>query len=86
MWIRWALLIALIYILYRLLRPAKPRVKPRQGPSHIPKEDVMVRDPWCKAFIPQSQALEARFGHEVIHFCSEECRDRYLERQKGAHA
>jgi hypothetical protein len=83
MWIRWALLIALIYILYRLFRPARTRSVPKGGPSDVPREEVMVQDPSCRAFIPRSQALEFRSGEEVIYFCSAECRDRYLKGEGG---
>jgi hypothetical protein len=84
MWIRWVLVIALLYLLYRLFRAS--RSKSRQGGEgmrEIPKEDVLVQDPWCKTFIPRSQALEARSGNEVVHFCTPECRDRYLESERG---
>ena len=76
--IRLVILIALVYMLYRILKPKRRVEKPRQGPTHIPEEDVMVRDPCCKAYIPKSQALEERVAEEMLYFCSTECRDSYL--------
>jgi len=45
----------------------------------------LVRDPVCGTHVAEELAISARTGNEVIHFCSAECRDRYLrENQKLA--
>jgi YHS domain-containing protein len=38
----------------------------------------LVRDPICGAHVAEVLAIPLREGGELIHFCSTECRDKYL--------
>jgi YHS domain-containing protein len=38
----------------------------------------LVRDPQCGTYVAENTAIAARHGGEVLHFCSERCRDEYL--------
>jgi YHS domain-containing protein len=38
----------------------------------------LVRDPMCGMHVAEELAVPTRVGTEVMHFCSTECRDRYL--------
>ena len=38
----------------------------------------LVRDPQCGTYVAENTAIAARHGGEVVHFCSERCRDEYL--------
>ncbi|MBS1839644.1 MAG: hypothetical protein JSS69_00475 [Acidobacteria bacterium] len=38
----------------------------------------LVRDPQCGMHVAEELALPVRMGNEMIHFCSQECRDQYL--------
>jgi YHS domain-containing protein len=40
----------------------------------------LVRDPQCGMHVAEELAIPVRMGNEMIHFCSPECRDRYLQR------
>lgn len=75
------LLAAVVYILSRWLRRdnAAPR-RTRSAPPTPPAGQVeeMVQDPACGTWVPLSQALAARRGRETLHFCSAECRDKYM--------
>lgn len=81
---RIILILILAYIIYRLLRPKK-RVEEkgghvedgRRGPS-IPTEEAMVKDPWCNIYVPSSQSIKLNVNGKALHFCSEECREKYL--------
>jgi YHS domain-containing protein len=76
--IRWALLLLVIYIGYRLVRRylAKPAQRPRRRePDRV--DDVMVKDPVCGSYFPQRDGVVLRDGGRELHFCSEKCRDRY---------
>ena len=53
-------------------------------PVAPPARDPMVRDRVCDTFLPRARALEARVGDETHFFCSEACRDRFLERSPSA--
>ncbi len=83
MWLRWAILIGIVYLVYRLLKSRRRWRGPQAGRGGDPGDEIMVQDPWCKTFIPRSQALIEREGGEVLFFCSRECRERYLGRGAG---
>lgn len=44
----------------------------------------LVRDPVCGVHITEERALPLQSGAEILHFCSEACRDRYLGSAKKA--
>ena len=41
----------------------------------------MVRDPVCGVYIPEQGALVERRSGETYHFCSEACRESFLQRK-----
>lgn len=43
-----------------------------------PSSQKLVRDPVCGMHIAPGLALSVNDGIEMVHFCSPECRDRYL--------
>jgi len=44
----------------------------------------LVRDRVCNTFVPRDRALSLKAGSaEVIWFCSQECRSRYLAGESG---
>ena len=53
------------------------------GPE-MPRNMRLVRDPMCGMHVAENLALAVRSGNEVTHFCSAECRDKYLGSQKMA--
>jgi YHS domain-containing protein len=42
----------------------------------------LVRDPVCGMHVAEGLSLPLREGTEILHFCSVECRDKYLEGAK----
>ncbi len=56
-----------------------PQVKADNSPTGI-KE--MVRDPVCGLYIPGDGAVGLIDDGKVIHFCSEECRQKFINNQK----
>ncbi len=76
-------LAAVVYFVYKwLLRERRPR--PNAAPAPPPpsaagRVEEMVQDPVCATWVPRSQALSMQHGKETIHFCSADCRDKYLE-------
>ncbi|MGH9870189.1 MAG: hypothetical protein ACREAA_18760 [Candidatus Polarisedimenticolia bacterium] len=73
-----AAFILLIYVLRRLAgtggRPASRGAR-GAAPAH-PTE--MVRDRVCNTFLPRERALQTIRDGETHHFCSEDCRSRFL--------
>jgi len=49
--------------------------------SDVPRDAMnqkLVRDPVCGMHVAEGLALPLKQGGEVLHFCSAECRDKYL--------
>jgi YHS domain-containing protein len=46
-------------------------------------EEPMVRDRVCNTFLPRSRAISVRIGDEEQFFCSERCRETFLERSRA---
>ena len=42
----------------------------------------LVRDPVCGMHVAEGLALPFREGTEILHFCSTECRDKYLSQAR----
>jgi YHS domain-containing protein len=53
--------------------------KQAQSPEpEMPRSKRLVRDPMCGTHVAENLAIRVRTGSEVMHFCSAECRDKYL--------
>ena len=39
----------------------------------------MVKDPVCGTYVDKDSAITVRNGDQTIHFCSYECRKKYIE-------
>ncbi|HOI74524.1 MAG TPA: YHS domain-containing protein [Syntrophales bacterium] len=85
--IRLAIILLILYLLYRLFRwiflPGGKVVKPLpREDSGSPREDL-VEDPVCHTYLPASQARKARFDEQDLYFCSEECLEKYRRELEG---
>lgn len=77
--IRWALLLLVIYLGYRVARRYLSKPAPRPGRSEPDRiDDVMVKDPVCGSYFPQRDGVVLKEGERELRFCSAKCRDRYL--------
>jgi len=80
------LIIILIgYLAYRsfrscLLKNTMQQQNAMQGEAGGEIEDDMVKDPYCDVYITRRDGVHLRHAGEDLYFCSEECRDKYLER------
>ncbi|MEK7689307.1 MAG: hypothetical protein AAB313_03500 [Deltaproteobacteria bacterium] len=55
-----------------------------QKDKTVPQGDEMVLDPVCQSYYPKAEALRVRNGNEITYFCSEECREKFLNKKGGA--
>jgi uncharacterized protein len=81
MLIRLLIYIALGVVLYRAARSwfGQSRNTGRSaGDPSVHVDDVMIQDPVCGAYFPESRAVFLKANGETLRFCSTECRDRYL--------
>ncbi len=77
---------ALIYIVWRALRSltkagAAGPGPPEGGADEV--EDVMLKDPYCNIYFPSRSGIRLQREGKDLYFCSEVCRDRYIETHPG---
>jgi YHS domain-containing protein len=51
-------------------------------PSAPPVDAEMVRDPECGTYFMPQKGVKGVVAGKVLHFCSEECYDKYLRHHK----
>ena len=56
----------------------------RKSSGAADKSLPLARDPVCGTFVQQSRALEARSGGQVHYFCSEKCRQTFMDGARTA--
>jgi YHS domain-containing protein len=81
-YIFWVLVVSwAVSILRRLVGNMAGRTPNAQPYVDVPNEMVarkLVRDPVCGMHIAEHRAIPLREGGELVHFCSTECREKYL--------
>ncbi len=82
---KYLALIAAGYLAYKwLIRPKSKQAKDPNGPQQKGRiEDEMIQDPQCGAYFPKSQAIPAKIDGKRVLFCSEKCRDDYIDKYKA---
>ncbi len=79
------LVVALRYLIAWLLSIAHSRTSPsfpKPSPSDVRDPSVVVearRDPVCGTFVSTELSVKALVGGREQHFCSNECRDKWME-------
>jgi len=82
MLIRLIIIGIIVFFLFRIIRALFF--------SHVPSSPVfrdngektvneMAQDPHCGVYVDAKQAFSAQVGNELLYFCSEECRKKYLQ-------
>jgi YHS domain-containing protein len=78
--VRLGIFLLLVILLYNLLR----NLVKKSASSHRSEEPVerqtaeMVMDPQCGTYVLPAQGVAARVNGRTYHFCSEECRDKFI--------
>ncbi len=57
-------------------------------PSPEPKviTGEMKKDPQCGTYVSTELSLKSRYHNEVLHFCSRQCQEKFLEAQASKSA
>lgn len=84
--IKWIVIAVAAYILYRLF--ANDILKKRKKNEKEDAKDIakkvasgeMVKDPQCGSYVSVDDSITVRDGEKVYHFCSYDCRDKFLKR------
>lgn len=83
---------AILRIVYLALRqffaprsaPASARRSPDPRASPVPPAGEMVRDPECGMFVSTELSRRLPWKGEVLHFCSQECMEKYQSRARAS--
>ena len=50
----------------------------QRPPEQVPLSGELKRDPVCGTFVSTASSLKKSVGGQTVHFCSADCRDRYV--------
>lgn len=79
----WKLVIfALVgYALFRMFMNDKNRKAEtgKEQKENLVATGEMAKDPVCGAYVETEGGITVRNGEKIIHFCSYECREKYLK-------
>lgn len=85
MW-KWLILILAVYALYRLFAndvQKKQKENKEENAAEMERKIAageMVKDPECGTYVSAEGNISVRDGEIIHHFCSYECRDKFLQR------
>jgi YHS domain-containing protein len=71
-----------VSLLRRLVNNMGAGATDRQQPIDVPSDAVsrkLVRDPVCGMHLAEGLAIVSHSGGETVFFCSEECRNKYMD-------
>ncbi|KAF0157757.1 MAG: hypothetical protein FD159_1333 [Syntrophaceae bacterium] len=79
-------ILVLLYVGYRIVRMLR-RVKARDVKGYRvdakpSKGEDLVQDPFCKIYVPKSQAYVKEINGREQYFCGLECCEKYLSEKK----
>jgi uncharacterized protein len=75
--VRVLVILLIIRLVVSAIRNFTGRGAPAKGRTRVAERagGVLVRDPHCGTYLPESRALTVGKGSDVMHFCSPACRD-----------
>lgn len=76
-----------VYLFFRVskwLLTAAPGEAGPKDPHSLSIDDVMLKDPVCGTYFPRREGVVAELDGEVHRFCSNACRDRFLQERKAS--
>jgi hypothetical protein len=84
--IRVALVLLALYLLWRacgrVLRSLGTMSENRESEppaGQVCPVDELVQDPLCKLYLPRREAIVLKGRDRPLYFCSEKCRDLYVQ-------
>lgn len=74
----------LFYIVYHLIRFFRILGKAKKSsPTTRRSSGLMVKDEICNTYLPKEDAIKEVFDGKEYYFCSNECRQKFLEQKKS---
>ncbi len=59
-----------------LFQPSQPESARRRS-RDVPLQGELKKDPVCGTYVSTASSVKKTLNGEVVHFCSEACRDKY---------
>ncbi|MCP5050894.1 MAG: YHS domain-containing protein [bacterium] len=72
------LVVGLIYYLYKVLWKGEPFFKSKKKHPQKAIEEIK-KDPVCGTYVPVKHAFKHSSGKETYYFCSEECKEKFIQ-------
>ena len=86
MLIRFLIFFILLYVIYKIIRTIKQgkqfAVHSNQYKTTAVAGEELVEDPYCHTYIPISQACRKEIAGKEHYFCSKECSEEYIRKNK----
>ncbi len=60
-----------------LFQASPPQASGGRGPSGVKLGGELKKDPVCGTYVSVETSVKKTVGGQVLHFCSEQCRDRH---------
>jgi len=83
---KWLLVAAALFILYKLFMGDRGRDEKKEAKVQERKiaAGEMVKDPVCGTYVEVDSSIKVRDGQDVHHFCSYDCRQKFLEQMQAS--
>jgi uncharacterized protein len=76
----YALIAYVIYLVIKSYQSLKKSKKASQKPNSKP--GIMVKDEVCNTYLPKEEAIKEIYKGKEYYFCSNECRQKFLDSKK----
>ena len=74
-----------VWLLRRFFTALSKPHSPKEATSNSPNTTkTLYRDPWCGTHVPAEISHSLEQAGQVLHFCSAECRERYVSSRRLA--
>jgi len=85
MW-KFVILAVAVFILWKMFAGDMMRRKEeaKKEQETLIAKGEMVRDPSCGSYVSKENSVRVREGDKTLHFCSYECRDKYLKQLEAS--
>jgi YHS domain-containing protein len=80
--LRFLILIVVGYLAYRAVKNWMDAGRTPVGPSAEGElADVMIQDPYCRAYFPKRDAVHLQLDGQDLYFCSQTCKQNFITEQ-----
>ena len=83
---KWLLVAAALFILYKLFMGDRVQDEKKEAKAQEGKiaSGEMAKDPICGTYVEVDSSVKVRDGQDVHHFCSYDCRQKFLDRMEDS--